>query len=143
MSKYIVVDNDEVTFITIFPPAVALGTLKTKINGNGHAKIKTKSICIEGDEKTVELKDIKYTSGLFTVPGTADLTIEKLNGDQLADHVFNENKVIIIGSFFTATLTVSQPAQAPPVAGSPPMKDPMPTYSGKGQFSSINNFVEV
>ncbi|AQS36674.1 hypothetical protein Sps_01508 [Shewanella psychrophila] len=140
MSKYIVVDGDQVIFSPTFTPAIAIGGLKTKINGTGHAQISGKSICIDGDEKQVKLQNIKYTSGSFTTPGDCYLTIESLNYDQVANHVFSKKKVIIVGSSFTAKLTVTKPAQMP---NPPNTTDPASVYMGSGTFSSTNNFVKA
>ena len=137
MSDFIIIDTDIVNFMPSFPPAtvvVAPGTMK----GSGKANFSGKPICVEGDEKDVEVPGCMYISGGFVIPGVGTLKIQALNADQLATKTNSDGKKVILkGSMFTAVFEVQTPAQqpAPPSA---PIPDPTPQYTGQGQFVTTN-----
>ena len=137
MSDFILIDGDIVIFMPSFPPATVVvqpGTLK----GSGKANFSGKPICIEGDEKDVEVPGCMYISGGFVIPGVGTLKIQTLNADQIATKTnSNDKKVLLKGSMFTAVFEVQTPAQqpAPPSA---PVPDPTPQYTGQGQFVTTN-----
>ncbi|EDP57959.1 hypothetical protein [Vibrio sp. AND4] len=138
MSKYIVINGDEVIFQSTFGAATAtILSPPPTITGSGHATILGEKVCIDGDESNVKLS-CTYKAGRFQTAGNCTLTIDGLASDQIADHTFNGKKVITVGSKFTAKLAVTMPAVNP---NNPNDKDLKPSYSGNGTFKNTQSFV--
>ena len=77
----VITDGDEVKFLPNF--GVAIVSVKPgKMVASGETTIKGKKVCVEGDEKSVEITDCSYISGAF-VDGKGTLTIKKLVPNQL------------------------------------------------------------
>ncbi len=139
MSDFILTAGDIVTFLPNFPPAtvtVCPGVLM----GSGKAKCGGKQICVDGDEKQVEIPGCPYVSGAFTIPGVGTLKIQELGQDQLATKTkCGGSKVMLKGTMFIAVFEVQTPAQQPPSPPpTPPKPDPTPKYTGQGMFSTTN-----
>ena len=131
----IIIDGDQVKFNPSFPPAAFIGLAPVAIEGSGTATVSGNPVCLEGDEKKVEL-DVKYTAGPYVTPGEGTLKIIALAGDQLAQKTCNGEKLILKGSLFDAEFTVKSPAKQPTPNG--PVPDATPKYMGKGTFESTN-----
>ncbi len=134
MSDFIIIDGDQVTFQPSFGAATII-PVPGNISGSGKATLDKKAVCIEGDEKKVEVKNVSYINASF-VGGMGTLKIVGLASDQLADHTKSEGeKVILKGSTFDAKLEVTTKAIDP----SSGMQDPLKEHSGgKGEFITTN-----
>lgn len=133
MSDFIIIDGDQVTFQPSFG-AATITPIPGNISGSGKATVNEKAVCIEGDEKTVEVTNVPYIHAAF-VGGMGTLKIVGLASDQLADHTKSgEEKMILKGSTFDAKLEVTVKAIDPSGA-----QDPMSEHSGgKGEFITTN-----
>ena len=137
MRTAVIVDGDTVFFMPFFGLRIITIPMTT-IRGSGHACIKEKKVCVKGDEKKVRLIT-PYTSGQYTVPGTAVVTIEKLKSDQIASDCLSLKALITEGKgLFDAKLSVLVPATTPPPASTP---DNMMSSGGKGFFRASEEWV--
>ena len=136
----IIQDGDKAQFIPIFGAAIVAvkpGTIKA----TGNTTLKGKKVCIEGDEKSVEVAGCTYLAPPFVIPGTGTLTIKKLLPTQVAQKATSNNKALILkGQMFVAEFKVDAKAKMPPPANT---EDPMPMYTGQGQFMPANNKVKA
>lgn len=135
MSKFIVIEGDDVMFVPMFPPAVV--TVKPgKTEATGEATFDGKKVCVEGDEAKVEVPGCPYMTPTYPIVGTGKLTIDKLDSAQVAEKTNSGGKPVILeGITFKAKFTVESPAQMPPPASTP---DPKPDYGGEGMFIASN-----
>ena len=135
MSDFIMIDGDKANFMPAFGAAIVVvkpGTLK----GSGPATLNGKKICVDGDEKSVEVSGCTYMAGSFSVPGSGTLKIASLAGNQKASTTRTGGKVVLLkGGQFTAKFEVTKPAQMSTPAATP---DPTPQYSGQGTFTTTN-----
>lgn len=134
MPDLIIIDQDQVNFLPSFGAAIIVPIPGT-ITASGDASFGSKKLCIDGDEKSVEVQNVPYIAPPF-VGGMGTLKIVSLASDQLAKHTKSTGKnVILKGSQFDAKLEVSVKG-TDPSSGS---KDPMSEYSGgKGMFINSN-----
>jgi hypothetical protein len=136
MSDYVLIDGDMALFTPAFGAATVVvqpGTLKA----SGPATLNGKKVCIAGDEKSVSVAGCSYITPSHPIPGTGTLEIASLAGDQTATKTKSgSTKVMLVGSTFTAAFAVQNPAKQPTPGG--PVPDPMPRYSGTGNFVTTN-----
>jgi hypothetical protein len=132
----VLIDGDKAIFMPTFGAATVVvqpGSLKA----SGPAQDGGKKLCIVGDEASVSVRGCMYTTASHTIPGTGTLEIAALAGDQQATKTTAGNtKVMLVGSKFTARFVVQSPAQQPTAGG--PVPDPVPQYSGSGNFVTTN-----
>ncbi|MCB0375312.1 MAG: hypothetical protein KDD04_05275, partial [Sinomicrobium sp.] len=116
----IIIDGDEVEFSTIATLTLIPGKPKTQIKATGKTTLNGKKVCVEGDEKNVEITNCSYTMPPFTVPGSGTLKIKQLVPNQLTQKAASGNKRIILqGKLFIAQFDVTSPAKQPPPANTP------------------------
>ena len=114
---------------------------RSQLKATGPATIGGKKICIDGDEKQVEVPGCTYVAPPYVIPGVGTLKIDSLAGDQKASHSNVAGKLMLLkGSNFTAKFEVQSPAQLPAPPG-PPVPDGSPSYIGQGQFIPANQTV--
>lgn len=138
----IILDGDEAVFAPLFGAAIVV-VQPGKIEGTGETTINGKKVCIEGDEKTVEIKNCSYISPPFVAPGFGTVKIQKLDKGQLTEKVTSgDNKVILRGIVFTAEFVVDsgKAAKMPPPANT---LDTNPKYMGRGQFIPANTKIKA
>ncbi|WP_461535203.1 hypothetical protein [Spongorhabdus nitratireducens] len=135
MPDIAIITGDQVQFLPAQGAATLMAPALIPINGSGTLTIMGKPICLEGDEKNVQLP-IPYIAGPYIIPGMGLLKITALGGDQLSKKALNGKKMILKGSQFDAEMQVTAPAQQPTPTG--PVPDGTPKYTGKGQFISTN-----
>lgn len=131
----IVVQGD----LAIFDPAfgvatvvVAPGTMVASAVPRAGA-----AVCVVGDEKNVMVPGCAYTTATHSTPGVGILSIESLASDQQAQKTKSGGKAVILAAGqFTAKFQVVAPAMQP--AAPSPIPDATPSYSGRGQFQSMN-----
>ena len=140
MSDLILIDTDLVMFMPSFGAATVL-VQPGQLKATGPATIGGKKICVDGDEKQVQVPGCTYVAPPFVIPGVGTLKIDSLAGDQKASHSNVDGKLMLLkGGNFTAKFEVQSPAQQPAPPG-PPVPDGAPSYSGQGQFIPANQTV--
>ncbi len=138
MADYILVDNDIVNFMPTFGPAT-VGVLPGNIPASGPATLNRSKLCVDGDEKKVEVSGCMYVAPPYVIPGTGTLKIQQLAPNQKAMKTKTGGKAVLLkGAQFQATFEVQSPAQQPPPGPGPPIPDPMTQYPGQGMFQTIN-----
>ena len=137
-ADFIVKTGDLATFNPQFGPAL-VAVVPGNITGSAQFTIDGSIGCVEGDEGTVSVPGVVYTvPPAFSIPGVGTLTIQTLGADQTGQKTSSSQKAVILkGSTFTAQFTVSTPSQAPQPSA-PPVPDPVPQYTGTGQFVTTN-----
>lgn len=140
MSDLILIDTDLVMFMPSFGAATVM-VQPGQLKATGPAMIGGKKICVDGDEKQVQVPGCTYVAPPFVIPGVGTLKIDSLAGDQKASHSNVDGKLMLLkGGNFTAKFEVQSPAQQPAPPG-PPVPDGSPSYSGQGQFIPANQTV--
>lgn len=131
----IIMDGDKVEFSSVGPITLLPPLPRTVIQASGKTTINGKKVCVEGDEKKVEIS-CSYTMPPFIIPGSGTLKIKNLGPNQLTQKAKSGNKGLILkGKLFTAIFEIESPAKQPPPANTP---DPMPLYIGQGKFIQSN-----
>ncbi|MBC7977168.1 MAG: hypothetical protein H7138_19510 [Myxococcales bacterium] len=137
MSDYILIDGDKANFTPSFgeaPVMVQPGTL----TASGPATVNGTKLCIAGDESSVSVNACAYTTPSHPIPGTGTLEIESLATNQTARKTRSGGTpVMLVGSSFKATFTVTSPALKPKPPA-PPDSDPKQQYKGTGMFTTTN-----
>jgi hypothetical protein len=137
MPDLVLLDGDLANFQPTFGPAVVVvrpGNLK----GSGPATAGGKKVCVDGDEKQLQVPGCAYTTPQFSIPGVGTLKVASLGGDQKATKTNTGGKALLLkGGTFTARFEVQSPAKQPTPSG-PPLDDPAPQYSGSGTFVTTN-----
>lgn len=129
---FVILSGDQAVFDVAFSPAIIV-PVPGVITGTAQAQSNGPTACVVGDEVSVRVPGVAYTSGAFTMPGVGMLTILALGGDQQAVQGRSGGKPFILkGSIFQAQLQVLAPASNPTSA------DPVPIYFGTGQFVTTN-----
>jgi hypothetical protein len=138
MPDFILIEGDKANFIPAFGAAIVVvqpGTLQ----GSGKASLNGKKVCVDGDEKDVQVPGCTYMTPVYSIPGTGTLKIAALGGDQKAQKTQSNGKPVLLkGSTFTAKFEVQSPAQQQPPGPGPPIPDATPQYSGTGMFITTN-----
>ena len=135
-TKLALTDQDQaVMTLPVFGPAIVVPvpSVIEASGGGGKKKAQGKPVCVEGDEKSVEMKGCTYISGPYSIPGTGTAKIMMLGTDQKAKATkVNGKPVLMKGTLFTMKFHVESPAQMPPPVSTP---DATPLYvGGKGMF---------
>ena len=137
MADFILVEGDKANFIPNFGMAIVV-VQPGELKGSGHATLKGKKICVDGDEKQVSVAGCTYMTPQYCIPGTGTLKIDALAGNQKATKTKTGGKAVLLkGGSFIAKFEVQSPAQQP-VPGGPPVPDATPNYSGMGMFITTN-----
>ncbi|CAD5372270.1 conserved hypothetical protein [Rubrivivax sp. A210] len=137
MADFILIDGDTVIFMPAFSPAMVV-VQPGKLAGSGPATIGGKAICVDGDERDVQVAGCMYMTPQYSIPGSGTLKIASLAGNQKAQKTNTGGKAVLLkGGNFTAKFEVQSPAQQP-VPASSPIPDATPQYSGQGMFVTTN-----
>jgi Contractile injection system spike tip protein len=138
MTDFILIDNDVVNFLPAFGAATVV-VLPGNIKGSGPATLNGQKLCVDGDEKQVQVTGCLYVSPPYVIPGTGTLKIDALSSNQKASKTNTGNKAVLLkGSQFDAKFEVQSPAQQPPPGPGSPIPDSMTQYKGKGMFVTTN-----
>lgn len=142
MLDSILIDGDIAQFMPNFGAAI-VGVKPGTLKGSGPATIKSKKICVDGDEKKVSVPGCTYTTPQYCIPGVGTLEISALADDQKATKTQTGGKVMLLkGSQFTAKFSVQTPAKQPPPGPGAPIPDSTPQYSGNGMFMAGNMLIK-
>ncbi|MFK0731363.1 MAG: hypothetical protein ACFKPT_02880 [Gloeotrichia echinulata GP01] len=140
MADFILIDGDKANFDSTFGAATVVvkpGYLKA----SGAATFNGKKICIDGDEKSVCVRDCTYITPIYSISGTGTLKIAKLHGSQKAKKTKTAGKSVLLeakGTRFIAKFEVQNSAKQPPPGPGSPIPDPIKEYSGTGTFTTTN-----
>lgn len=150
MSNFVIVDNDKINIIAPPPIKLTKGVLPleectTEIPATGHATIDNFNVCVQGDEKNVELI-VDYILTGFPTPGTLKLGPDEsesgidLTNGHIASYAYDNKKLILANAtMFDIRLKVIKAAET-----SQKVKDPTSIYTVKGNFiAQKNNWVTV
>lgn len=138
MSDYLLIDGDKALFQPTFGPAIVV-VQAGRLKGSGPATLNGKKLCVDGDEKTLEVPGCVYMTVHYSIPGSGTLKIAALAADQKAKKTSTGGKAVLLeGSGFTARFEVQTPAQQPPPGPGAPIPDATPHYSGAGMFITTN-----
>ncbi len=141
MTDLIIMDGDTVQFSTIAAITLLLPMPTTTIKASGETTVHGKKVCVEGDEKKVEIHNCSYMMPPFTISGLGTLKIKELAPNQFTQKSRSGNKSLILqGKTFIAVFEVKSPAKQPPPTNTP---DPAPTYNGTGKLISNNNKIKA
>ena len=136
----IIINGDSVVFSSTGPIILMPPLPITAIKANGETTINGKKVCIDGDEKKVEMS-CSYTVPSFTIPGSGTLKIQSLSPEQLTKKTKSGTKSLILkGKIFTAIFEVESPAKQPPPKNTP---DSVPSYEVNGEFIANNNKIKA
>lgn len=134
--KLVVLNGDQAMFLPQFGVATLIVS-PVPISGTGQFLVNGKKACVSGDESNVTA-NAKYMTAAFPTQGSGTVKIEALAQDQTVPNVKSTKPVIVKGTQFDATFSVTVPAMLP---GNPPQKDETKSYSGKGEFQTTQSFV--
>lgn len=141
MGDKVLTDGDQVVFLPVFGVATVI-VQPGRIAGTGKASIGGKPVCVDGDERDVQVTGCSYITASHPLPGVGTLKIASLAPNQQALQSASKGKPLLLkGALFIARFEVQSPAQQPTPAG--PVPDPMPQYSGQGQFMPANATVSA
>lgn len=135
MADFVIINGDQVLFQPSFTPAVVT-VMPGVMTGSGPSTFSSQMICVEGDEKNVQIPGCAYVTPVYSVPGVGMLLIDSLAPNQQAQKTNSGHKKMILkGGNFIAKFQVMTPAQMPPPASTP---DSTPAYMGQGSFITSN-----
>ena len=138
--RIILVNGDKAQFANDFTPTADVKVQDGTLTGQGHAQLGSKTWCVEGDESTVQVPMISYSTPEYTIMGFGTLTIKELASDQVASYTCTDSKkVLLVGGSFTSKFTPTIPALKPPPGAGPPIPDSTSSYEGSGTFKSTTN----
>lgn len=139
MADFILMDGDKVMFLPNFGAAIVVPQ-PGKLAGSGPGTINGKKICVDGDEKDVEVAGCDYMTPQYSIPGKGTLKIDSLADDQKAEKTKTGDKAVLLkGKKFNAKFEVQSPAQQPPPGPGSPIPDSTTQYSGSGMFVTSNS----
>jgi hypothetical protein len=142
MLDSILLEGDKAVFLPNFGAAVVV-VRPGNLTGSGPATIKGKLVCVDGDEKKLQVSGCTYCTPQYSIPGVGTLEIAALAGNQKATKTNTGGKPVLLkGSNFTAKFSVQTPAQQPPPGPGSPIPDATPQYSGNGMFIPTNVLVK-
>ena len=128
--------GDQAIYLPAFAPAVVV-VRPGILSGTGRSNVSKVPLCVQGDEISATVPGCAYISGSFVTPGVGTLSISALGADQLSMKTKCGHKPVMLkGSMFTAQFQVTVPAMMPTPGG--PVPDPMPMYTGSGNFVTTN-----
>jgi contractile injection system spike tip protein len=136
MSDFVIIDGDTITVTfstTIIPNAQGPRPLS---GSSPDLSVRGAPACRKGDELPSSLRGpLTYTDGAFAVAGQGTLAVVPKTTTVLKD---GKIALLVKGTTFTATFTVTQPAKMPPPVSTP---DPVPVKSGTASFTTRNNIL--
>lgn len=137
MVDFILKTGDQAIFFPTFGPAIVTVIPGVLTGSAANVLIGGQPVCVAGDERNVIVPGCMYISGSFVTPGIGTLSIQALNADQKSTKTKAGGKFVLLqGTTFTAKFQVMSPAMMPTAGG--PVPDPVPQYTGQGQFQTTN-----
>jgi Contractile injection system spike tip protein len=129
MSSFVLIEGSTIVFEPMFGTRQVVLLAPATMVGNGEATIGGRRMCVVGDEKRMQWQAQYFIPGY--TPGAGLVSIELLDGSQMAPCVMSGTPLILVGQQFTARFSPSAPAvmSAPPYA-----VDPTFPSMGRGCF---------
>ncbi|CAE6844046.1 hypothetical protein [Paraburkholderia domus] len=138
MSSPVVVDGTVVVFEPMFGQRQVVLSEPAGMSGSGEATIDQRRVCVVGDEKRVQCQAQYFIPGY--APGTGIVSVETLDGSQMAPCVTSGAPLILMGQKLVARFTPTVPA----IMSSPPNSaDSMAPSMGHGCFLPQQTLVSV
>lgn len=138
MGSLVLIDGDVAMFNPAFNPAM-VQVKPGIIRASGKEDVGGKKICVDGDEKSVEVPGCLYVTPVYSIAGVGTLRIRALVGDGKSVEDRIDGKAILIkGSGFIAVFQVTQAAMMPPPGPGMPIPDATREYVGNGNFETTN-----
>jgi Contractile injection system spike tip protein len=137
MSDFVMVDGDTLE-VDFGPTFILVPAGPQALSGSSpDFFVRDSAVCRRGDELPPSLRgNLTYTDGAYTVPGQGTLAVSPTTTTVLANHGI---AVLLKGTKFTATFTVTQPAKTPPSPASQP--DPVSAKNGTGTYATSNDLL--
>lgn len=143
MDDFVLFDGDQVIFRPGFGQAV-VSVKPGQVRGSGGIGLGGRKVCVEGDEKGVEVAGCAYITPRHSVPGSGTLRIAKLGPDQVAKHATDGGRALLLkGGSFVARFEVKVPAKQPSAGPVAPVADTSKEYAGAGTFATTNRQFKV
>jgi hypothetical protein len=138
MSDFVMIDGDTIT-VTFVTTVIPMAQGPKPLSGSStDFFVKGSPVCRKGDELPPSLRvPLPYTDGLFTVPGQGTLKVVPQTTAVLKN---GELPLLLKGTQFSATFTVTQPATIPPPVGT---SDPVGSKPGSASFSTRNTILRA
>lgn len=141
MADPIVITGD----FAVFPTSCGGATLppmRAPMTGTGRDMVLKKAVCVDGDERTIMVSGVPYTTSTHTIPGTGSLMIQALDPAQKSTKAKSGGKPVLVAKGkFTVKFMVMVPAQQPSTPN--PIPDTTLNYVGKGEFETTNRKANV
>jgi hypothetical protein len=138
MASLVAVHGTLLAFEPMFGQRQVVLAEPATIAGSGEATIEQRRVCVVGDEKRAQWEAQYFIPGYS--PGTGLLSIEMLDGSQMAPCVISGAPLILMGQQFTARFTPTVPAV---MAAPPNSPDPMTPSIGRGRIMPEQNLVSA
>ena len=139
---FILVHDDPVLFDSVFGEATIVAPPSVKIVASGFMTLDGAKVCVEGDEGSVVVHNVPYTTAVHKTPGQGTLTIKALDSAHVASETTSAGKAVLLaaeGVRFEAQLDgVVEPTQ---VIGGKLEKGSLGPFEGTGQFQTRNDFL--
>jgi hypothetical protein len=136
VSDFVIIDGDTLTVnfgVTLVTPNQ--GPLSGSSND---FFVKSSPVCRSGDEIPPSLKGpVPYTEGAYSISGQGTLAVFPETTTVLKDGGI---ALLLKGTQFRATFTVTQPATTPPPASTP---DPVLSKTGTASFTTSNTVLKA
>jgi hypothetical protein len=142
MDDYVIRTGDQLK-VTLAPPTTvpAIATPVPLKGSSSDVVACGAPVCLRGDELPLVLRiPLAYTAAPYTNPGTGKLTVTLLPANT-TELTRNGKPILIKGTKFTATFTVTTPATQSTPGG--PVPDPVLTKPGTAEFITTNATVEA
>ncbi|ANB72008.1 hypothetical protein [Paraburkholderia phytofirmans] len=138
MSSFVVVDGTVLVFEPMFGQRQVVLSEPAFISGHGEATINERRVCVMGDEKCVQWQAQYFIPGY--APGTGIVSVEALDGSQMAPCVTSGAPLILMGQRLIARFAPTVPAtmNAPPYS-----PDPIAPSMGHGRFMPPQTLVSA
>lgn len=137
-SKFVIIDGDKLT-VTFATTVIPMAQGPKAVSGSSpDFSVRDSKVCRKGDELPVSLRvPLQYTDGAYTVPGQGTLAVFPVTTTVMK----NGGLVLLLkGTQFSATFTVTQPAKTPPPASTP---DPVLSKPGTASFTTSNDILSA
>jgi hypothetical protein len=129
---FVILTGDQAVFDPVFGAAIVVPVPGT-ITGSAAERSLGRQVCALGDEASVVVPGVAYSTPAFPQPGVGILTILSLAADQQAMQATSSGRPLILrGTKFQARFQVIVPASNPTSA------DVVPLYLGTGGFLTTN-----
>jgi hypothetical protein len=136
VSDFVIIDGDTLT--VNFGPTVITPAQGSLLGSSPDFLVKSSPVCWSGDEIPPSLKGpLPYTEGAYSIPGQGTLDVFPQTTTVLKN---GGTALLLKGTQFRATFTVTQPATTPLPASAP---DPVLSKTGTASFTTSNTVLKA